>query len=225
MKEIRVVYNKIDFETYDKVFEELLSKVYPERREAVLRLKNREAACVSLGAGLLLQSVLEKKLGIEPKDIVLAKTDNGKPYLEDYPDFYFNISHSGDMIFIAYGNSPVGIDVEKLRCSDKDMQMAKRCFTDKEYEYIVCQETINGIDSESEPLSIDSTKELKFTSVWTMKEAYLKYKGTGISIPLNSFEVDLEKGSVEGENVKITRMQIGEYMFSICTDDDCEAFF
>ncbi len=209
MKEVRVVYNRIDFDYYEENFEALVKKLYPSRRDAVLRLKNKEAAIVSLVAGIMLQDTIREELGLGASDIILEKNENGKPGLPGYPDFHFNISHSGDMVFLAYGNSPVGIDVEKLRCSDNDMKVAKRCFTKQEYEYILG----------------DETTEHRFTSIWTMKEAYLKYKGTGISVPLNSFEVNPEKGIVENEDLKIYTGQIGDYIYSVCVDSACKVFY
>ncbi len=209
MKEIKVVYNRIDFDYYQESFGDLVKNLYPSRQEAVRRFKNKEAAIVSLVAGIMLQDTVKRELGIDAFDIFLEKNENGKPSLAGYPEFHFNLSHSGEMVFLAYGNSPVGIDVEKLRCGKKDINVAKRCFTKREYEYILEEET----------------KEHRFTSIWTMKEAYLKYKGTGISVPLNAFEVNPEKGIVEGEDLKIYTGQIGEYIYSLCVEGDCEVFY
>lgn len=141
----------------------LYSLASPERRERADRYLRREDALRCVAADALLHYVL----GCE--DVPVARTPEGKPYLPDMPDFHFNLTHSGDYVAIAYGSSPVGIDIEKIRPDGIRPGIAQRFFTPSEQAFAVTPE--------------------KFFQIWSMKESYLKYLGTGLAYPLQSFDV------------------------------------
>ncbi|MBP3621266.1 MAG: 4'-phosphopantetheinyl transferase superfamily protein [Lachnospiraceae bacterium] len=210
MATVNVICKNVNFEQYEASFTELVEKVYPERKKAVLRLKNKKAAIMSLATGLLLQEIVEKECGISADELEISTNNNGKPYIVGRPDFYFNISHSSSMLVMAYGDCELGVDVEKLK--ENDITVAKRCFTKEEYEYIIGD---ISLDYHTKP-------EHRFCKIWTMKEAYLKYKGTGIAVPLNSFTVNPIEGKVSGEEVSIFSRIMDEYMLSICTSSQEE---
>lgn len=95
----------------------------------------------------------------------LSLSENGKPYFKDLPDFHFNISHSKNLLAIAFSNAPVGVDIEKHR--EINLRIAERYFCETEKQYV------------NDPVS--------FFYVWTRKEAYLKKSGDGIKKRLDSF--------------------------------------
>lgn len=219
MKSINVISKKIEWDRLEKEYDQLVNTLYPVRKEAVERLNNQKAKIVSLATGLLLQDIVYKELGIEPKDLSVSKMEQGKPYIDGRSEFYFNISHSGDRITIAYGNSSVGVDVEHIRCRESDLKVAKRCFTQEEYEFIALDEF--ALDKEG----LSHSKEERFFMVWTMKEAYLKYTGTGISVPMKSFQVKPYDGVVVGEKLNNKTLIMEDYVYSVCVDDDVEISF
>ncbi|MBR4329872.1 MAG: hypothetical protein IKP71_08450, partial [Candidatus Riflebacteria bacterium] len=47
----------------------------------------------------------------EASKFIIETTPSGKPYLKDYPNLFFNISHTDSLILIALAYSPVGVDV------------------------------------------------------------------------------------------------------------------
>ncbi len=94
-----------------------------------------------------------KKLNKKPKIIKL-----GKPYLEGFPDFQFNISHSGDLCAVAFADCPVGVDIETHR--EVNLKIAERYFSKREKDYV--------------------NNNISFFYVWTRKEAYLKMLGIGL---------------------------------------------
>ena len=219
MKSIKVISKKIDWDKLEMEYCELVNTLYPARKEAVERLNNQKAKIVSLATGLLLQDIAHKELGIEPKELSVCKMEQGKPYIEGKSEFFFNISHSGDRITIAYGNSPVGVDVEHIRCRESDLKVAKRCFTEEEYEFIALDEFT--LDKEG----LSHSKEERFFMVWTMKEAYLKYTGTGISVPMKSFQVKPYDGVIVGEKLKIMTLTMDDYVYAVCVDENVEISF
>ena len=63
-------------------------------------------------------------LGIPYKDIELARTEKGKPYLSNtgHPYLSFNISHQGDYAVLAADSTfNVGIDVMKIEYPSKHL--------------------------------------------------------------------------------------------------------
>lgn len=72
---------------------------------------------------------------------------------------------------VAIGKSPIGIDVENRR-EDWDL-IGKRVF------------------SESEKYWSQNSYKRK-AILWTIKEAYVKYLGIGLSKSLNSFSIDIK---------------------------------
>jgi 4'-phosphopantetheinyl transferase len=57
--------------------------------------------------------ICEEKLKIDNKYIRINKNQYGKPYLKEYPNFNFNISHSGEYVLCAVDDKSIGIDVEE----------------------------------------------------------------------------------------------------------------
>ncbi|MGN0151874.1 MAG: 4'-phosphopantetheinyl transferase family protein [Wujia sp.] len=217
MSAIRVIVRKVHTDYMENNYDRLIEMLYPERRTAVRRLRNRSAALVSLAAGLLLQDVAQKELGIRPEDLVVAREEYGKPYIEGHMDFCYNISHSGDYVVLAYGEMPVGVDIEQIR--EHDLDVAKRCFTAEENEYILhgYREGRGRLES--------ATEYERFFQIWTMKESYLKLIGKGISIPLNSFEVSPYSMRVEGTDYSFDGRGISDYHISVCAEDTSEIVY
>jgi 4'-phosphopantetheinyl transferase len=193
MTGIKLEIRRVDAGKYKDNEEKYIDMLYPDRQEKVRKLVHAKSRYVSMEAGFLLQDIAESELSIKPADIQICRGENGKPSVVGCPDFYFNISHSGEYVVMAYGNAPVGVDVEQTR--DKETRIAKRCFTDEEFEYI----------SQSD----DKSGE-RFFKVWTMKESYLKLTGRGISVPLNSFYVNPEELSAyeRDENGKWKKLPV-----------------
>ncbi|GAB1475607.1 hypothetical protein MASR2M70_04390 [Bacillota bacterium] len=115
---------------------------------------------------------------------VVLRTPKGKPFLRDSNDIYFSVSHSGSVWGCAIDSSPLGFDIEdpaRFRTARKTKtennrdskwaKLAKRYFTGAEYDYVLW----GG--------------EMAFLKLWVRKEAYLKYKGSGLSGGLESFEL------------------------------------
>lgn len=93
-----------------------------------------------------------------------AVAEHGKPYLTNRSGIFFNISHCRESIVTAVSSHEVGIDVEgRRRFSDTLLQ---RSFNDEE------QAIMRNAEDQ----------ELEFARIWTRKEAWFKYTGTGILI-------------------------------------------
>lgn len=95
----------------------------------------------------------------------------------------FNISHSGNRVALAFvKEKKIGVDIERMNSLDDYSQIAKNFFLPPESERI-CAQT-------------DAAKGMeKFYEIWTVKEAFVKALGHGLSRSLKSFEV-LEQGTI-----------------------------
>ena len=229
MTKIHVSVVQVNQEYIEQHFDELVERLYPERKSRVLAFRRREPAYVSVVAGLLLQELVEKQLGIHPDELVLEKNENGKPWIKDHPEFYFNISHAGDYVVLAYGDVPLGVDIEQIREKD-NLRVARRCFTEREYAYVSGQKEVSSQETAGAPGGAveksgfepdDSLCAERFFYLWTMKEAYLKLTGDGISVSLNSFEIDPVQKTVIGTPYRYFMLRMDDYWISVCAEDDC----
>jgi 4'-phosphopantetheinyl transferase len=89
----------------DKVSEETLNEY--QKKEISVEEK-RKIHCLSY---LLVDKFLKEYYGIENTQLVF---ENGKPMLLDGGK-HFSISHSDEMIAIAFSDSNCGVDIEKIR--------------------------------------------------------------------------------------------------------------
>ena len=148
----------------------LLETISKENREKCQRFKFKVDALRTLYGELLLRYGLRTQFSFENKNIKLSKNESGKPYIKGYP-IHFNISHAGDFVVCAFSEQEVGIDIEQIR--DVELDIAKRFFCQREYVDLLAQNQANQLDY--------------FYSLWTLKESYIKFLGTGLSTPLDSF--------------------------------------
>ena len=129
------------------------------------------------------RSVVRRLLGhataSEPADLVLADGEHGKPYLSAFAHLQFNLSHSGHLALLALGTgAALGVDIElHVPMVDRDA-VARRCFTDSEY---------NALRSASDP-------DGAFYTLWARKEACLKALGSGFSIEPHVFDAGMQTG-------------------------------
>lgn len=187
----------------------MLSLVCVDRKNRVERIRPREKRDKMLLAGVLLENCIRKYYkelyGSSLNQIDFSYGKAGKPYLKEYPEIHFNMSHSGDWIVIAIGDVPVGIDVEQLQKPKECIRIAERYFHPKEYEDMCKLQ--------------EADLPRTFGIYWTMKEAYLKYTGSGLFVPLNTFQVLTEEGRiVEDDKVTLVSVNLAEgYSVAICS--------
>ena len=131
----------------------------------------------------LLKSVLSEYLNINPERIILRKNEYGKLFLDEkhhQVNIKFNLSHSdGFVVGVFTLENDVGIDIEKI--GKNISNIVRRFFSLEEKEYINC-------------ISNNFLRKHLAYQIWTLKEAYLKAKGIGLNISLNSFSVFRDLG-------------------------------
>jgi 4'-phosphopantetheinyl transferase len=130
------------------------------------------------------RSVLGGYLGLEPMSLIFALNAFGKPSLGGETaggDLHFNLSHTRGlgMLAVARGGE-LGVDVEQVRDREVDLGIARRFFSPQEVA------ALEGLPA--------ALQNVAFYTCWTRKEAYIKARGEGLSIPLDQFSVSLAPG-------------------------------
>lgn len=153
------VDNNLDKET----FHYLMQFVNKEKQDRILRQKKKENANAILIADILVKYALKKVFNLDITKIKIGYGDLNKPFLVDYPDIHFNVSHSGNMVVCAVYDKPIGIDIQIN-------QYCPNIFIDK-----VC--------NKDEILKIEMSEDRisEFIKIWTQKEAVMKKTGQGIN--------------------------------------------
>ena len=156
-----------------------LSPDETKRAGGFLFERDRRRYRVSRG---LLRTLLSGYTDVPAHRLRFTYGRRGKPQLlDDSPDLHFNLSHSADLVVLAFTSThPLGVDIEHLRPVPDAESIAKRYFSPGEYKAF-------------RRLPPDRRQEA-FFNCWTRKEAYIKAVGDGLSVPLDRFEVTIPPG-------------------------------
>ncbi|MGR9013211.1 MAG: 4'-phosphopantetheinyl transferase family protein, partial [Gammaproteobacteria bacterium] len=126
-----------------------------------------------------LRNVLSQALNQAAEKISIKKGEYGKPYLADYPELAFNLSHSANTMAIAVGwNCRLGVDVECCKPRVSFAGLVDKCFAEEEIAYWSKQP--------------EAQKTVEFYRFWTRKEAFVKATGRGIALGLNHCVINPE---------------------------------
>ena len=125
-----------------------------------------------------LRGVLAAYVGGAPEGVALGQSPFGKPFLLGEDGLQFNLAHSESCALLAVARGRrIGVDVEALRLGESGMDVARRFFAPAE----VARLTAIPVEA----------RALGFVRCWTRKEAYVKARGDGLSLPLQQFQVPL----------------------------------
>jgi len=148
-------------------------------RHARLRFETDQDAY--LAAHALTRSMLGRALGEDPRGLRFELGEHGRPELagrgED-PRLRFNLSHTRGLVACVLAlEHDVGVDVE---------QQDRRVEIDL---------VANNVFSPRERRELDALGEAerraRFFELWTLKEAYLKAIGKGLTLSLKSISIEL----------------------------------
>lgn len=198
----------------EELMRQAFEKVDESRRTKAGRIRQPRAKAASLGAGLLLQLAVQEAAA-SPKihnnlanltiSEILPRVEttipleftygkSGKPYLRDYPLYYFNLSHSGEYVVCVISDREIGVDIQEHRRGDVE-KIAARYFSTEEIL------RLESCDPEQ--------KVQAFFDLWAAKEAYGKYTGGGIT---ESLELEVPVSQVTLETIH----NIPGYSLVIC---------
>ena len=151
----------------------------------------------------LVRWVLSQHAGVAPEEFVFSTNAWGKPEIRKPSGLAlrFNASNTRGMVacVVALAHD-VGVDVEDTTRPGETGHLAERFFSKPELEAL-------------RALPAELQRE-RFFDYWTLKEAYVKGRGLGLSLPLHKFAIKLEPMSdptvvVEPEVDDGARWQLG----------------
>ena len=192
----------------------------PDERARAARFHfrgDRERFIVGRG---LLRAILGRYLEAEPKDLRFCYSPHGKPDLaKGFGErrLRFNLAHSDALALYAITRGRgIGVDLERLRSDVVDEGIAERFFASGEVA------VLRSLPPNVQPKA--------FFACWTRKEAYIKARGEGLSMPLDRFEVSLAPGdpaallSADGDQEEVSRWSLRElapgpgYAAALCVE-------
>jgi len=175
---------RIDLDALAKPELRWQSILSPDERDRASRFHFERDRLHFCAARALLRTLLAGYLAAEPQDLRFRYSDKGKPELAEphaSRRFSFNLSHSGGIALIGLTRDrPIGVDIEKIRDDFDTAAIAKRFFSASE------QEQLLKLPSEQQHQA--------FFRCWTLKEAFIKALGEGLSHPLHQFDVSVDAG-------------------------------
>ena len=150
----------------------------------------------------LLLKVLAQDYNMDSPEILC--TEHGKPYIPGGP--CFSISHSRGYVGVAIGDRELGLDLELVRPFPE--KLPKRIFSADEHEWF---------------LERRETKADFFT-LWTLKESYYKYLGTGLPGFPNGTEFYKDKRwHLRDSDLCFSVMEEKNLLIALCSDKQIDA--
>lgn len=131
-----------------------------------------------------LREILSLYVGLPPGLLRFGYNHFGKPELIGAPGetgIRFNLSHAGGLVLYAVtAGRAVGVDIEVVREGVPCEELAERFFSRRERAALLALP--------------EGDRRRAFFECWARKEAYIKGRGEGLSLPLDSFDVSLAPG-------------------------------
>ena len=191
-------YLEVNASYQDSRMRKMLETVSPLKKEKLKKYRYDIDRKIGIYADVLLRLLILKSSGLSYKDIVIKAGKTGKPYLVCAPRLEFSVSHTRNAIAIALSDSPVGIDVERIR--QTDLSLAQHIFGDNELLWLNSEE---------------KGRYCRFFDIWTKKEAFFKLNGNGLPDDLKVLDVT---GSLAPKI--LSTLYFGDYIVSVCSDDE-----
>lgn len=183
------IYYVTGIDIFNEDFIEDCASFFPGwRKDKMLQYKHLKGRVQNGLAYLLLIKALREE-GIFKELPEFSYNEHGKPFLKNYPEWYFNISHCKTAVCCVLSKKEIGIDIEEISVYKESLA-----------NYI-CNE------NEFSELQKSENQTEDFYKLWTRKEAVFKMLGTGITKEI--------KNILNTPNINIETHKIGNYFISV----------
>lgn len=176
---------RVNLEMDPAGLEELQQTLAPEERTRAAQFHFAKDRRHFIAGRVALRDMLARYLHRDPARLQFCYGPAGKPALapcSQAQDVHFNLSHSHGLALLAVTRvGEIGIDVERIEADVARERVAERFFSPQEVA------ALRALPAHLQPEA--------FFNCWTRKEAYVKARGDGLRIPLDSFDVSLIPGA------------------------------
>lgn len=156
-----------------EALEESLDEAERERARRLPRPRDRERFIAGRGA---LRFILAHHLDIPARALRFGYSPEGKPFLADYPEVRFNLSHADGHFLVGVSrDGPLGVDLERVPDARVVSGTAGRVLSAPEAALLA------ALDGAARPEW--------FARMWTRKEACVKADGRGLGQDLTALDV------------------------------------
>lgn len=150
--------------------------ITPDERQRMLAFRFEKDQRQYLAARALVRSVLSLQAGTPPADWRFGATARGKPFIEGlagHPKLHFNLAHTHGLVVCAVStaHARLGVDVESIDRRTAALDIADSHFSPAECTWL------RSVPAEQ--------LSQAFMQLWTLKEAWIKATGEGLSAELN----------------------------------------
>lgn len=196
MRAEKMIYFFDDYENFScENFSDFLPEKRREKFEKLRQKRDKENCVVSYH---LLKKAL-KFFGIENFEVVIG--ENGKPFLKDCENIFFNISHTASGVAVAVSETPVGIDIQDIL--EAKNAVIERCFS----------------QAEKETIYSSSSPEKEFTRLWTLKESAVKCNAETIG-NLKNYCFEEKEKTFEKYGKVFTTFERKNLFISVCGEKE-----
>jgi 4'-phosphopantetheinyl transferase len=164
-------------------YADLMSADERARHDRFVFAKDRRQFVVTRG---FVRTLIGRYLDVDPAGCAFEADRYGRPSLSRPAGagLAFNISHTSGLVACALaGEREIGVDAEDTSRAIDD-GLARRFFSPDEAD---------ALDRLPE-----AARAARFFEYWTLKEAYIKARGMGLSLPLDGFSMRVEDGAPVG---------------------------
>jgi phosphopantetheinyl transferase len=145
-----------------------------------------------------------------PCDWLIQRDDNGAAAAINtqqilHENIVLSVTHSNDYCAVAASRQRIGIDLQRIELLERWQVIHTSVFSAKE---------LQALDLECLQAA---EKQLRFTQLWSLKEAHGKFRGDGLKIKADrhiNFQLADSKSSYQAMTV-----QHHDYVFSVIADD------
>ena len=169
---------KANVNTFKFRYPHFIALLSPDELERASKFKFEIDRLTYVIAKGLLRTLLGKYMNFHPSSIQFNYNKQAKPYLKHQIPIEFNVSHSQNFLMFGFTlHHAIGVDIEYNKRPVEVKQIAHQFFSKTEAEKLLALPENQWLPT--------------FYNCWTRKEAFIKAKGGGLSIPLDQFEVSI----------------------------------
>lgn len=151
----------------------------PAEQQHAIAIKNEQLHKRYVEIHAQLRIVLGDVTNSAPEQLRIHKTEYGKPYLPDYSELAFNLSHTGNKVVVAIAhNCELGVDIEQCKPRKNLAALVDKCLSEEEKSYW-----------RQLP---EAQQTSAFYCFWTRKEGFVKATGRGIALGLKQCVINPE---------------------------------